>query len=203
MGAEGGSWGRWARWFEVLGPCAVRRPPPPHLAYSFSASHPPIFLLMWKISSAVPCPPFWPARLSWKLHPGWVGGREGCEQGRGDGDAGLCLSSCFCSCISSPHPCPKSSHHRCLGTRVSCQRSSSALSSLGSLSPSRVSLCPIALSTFSWISIPPAPTPASSGLATILSPARLGPHLLQSPREAWPGHAHLSTRQQELELHSS
>lgn len=118
-------------------------PPPCHLAFSFSASHPPVFLLMWKISSAVPRPPFWPARLSWKLHPAWVGGREGWEQGRGDGDAGLW--ALFVSLLlhfqspSLPHP----SHHQCLGTQVSCQCSSSAFSSLGSVSPSHVSLSPI------------------------------------------------------------
>ena len=41
-----------------------------------------------------------------------------------------------------PHP----SHHQCLGTQVSCQCSSSAFSSLGSVSPSRVSLSPITVS---------------------------------------------------------
>lgn len=183
--------------------CGPRPLPSCHLASSFSASHPPVFLLMWKISSAVPRPPFWPARLSWKLHPAWVGGREGWEQGRGDGDAGLW--ALFVSLLlhfqspSLPHP----SHHQCLGTQVSCQCSSSAFSSLGSVSPSRLSLSHHCLSTFSWLSIPPAPTPASSGLATILSPARPGPHLPQSPREAWPVHAHLPTRQQEQEVHSS
>lgn len=35
--------------------CVAPRPLPScHLASSFSASHPPVFLLMWKISSAVP-----------------------------------------------------------------------------------------------------------------------------------------------------
>lgn len=76
-------------------------------------------------------------------------------------DSGLCLSPCFCFCISSPHPCPTPSHHRCLGTRGSCQRSSSAFSSLGSLSPSRVSLTLIAVS-------PPSPGSPSLQLLLLL-----------------------------------
>lgn len=165
------------------GPEFVPPAGPPYPAHSFSASHPPPFLLMWKISSAVPCPPFWLARLSWKLHPTWGGDREGWEPRMGAGDAGLLLCLSPCSCVFPPlRPLPLR-----LGTRVPHQPPSFVFSSLGSLA--LISQVLASLHLFPDLQ-PSCFHPAASGLAAILPPTRPGPRLLPTPRSAgglaWP-----------------
>lgn len=181
-GVGGATWGQdenpgrqWARYFGVPGPCVA--PPPPPCIQPIPSLHHILFLLMWKISSAVPCPPFWPARLSWKLHPACVGvDRVGSKREEMvTGDSGLCLSPC--SCVSNPYPAaaprprPPPPPPRALAP-VFVSIPPPVFSSLGSVSISDLSHSHRCLSTFSRISIPPAAALASSGLAAILSPAR-------------------------------
>ena len=203
MGAEGGSWGRWARRFGVLGPCIV---PPPQSSLFF----------LCITSSCLPadvenflCSPLPPFSGQPGCHGNCILLGLGVERAGSRGeemvtlDSGLCLSPCFCFCISScilapPQP-PRGPWHPGFLSAFLL----SIFLPWFSVSTSCVSHTHRCLSTFSWISIPPAPTPARSGLATIPSTARPGPHLPQNLREAWPGHAHLPTRQQELESRSS
>lgn len=180
--------------------------PPPPCIQPIPSLHHILFLLMWKISSAVPCPPFWPARLSWKLHPACVGvDRVGSKREEMvTGDSGLCLSPC--SCVSNPYPAaaprprPPPPHpvpwHPCLSAFL-LQCFPPLV-----LSPSQISLTPIAVSppfpASPSLQLPPLPP--LGWLPFCLQP---GPHLPQGPREAWPGHDPLPTRLQELEFGSS
>lgn len=154
-------------------------------ASSFSESHPPPLLLMWKISSAVPSPPFLVGQVAMETASclGW--GLRGLGAGRdGNGDFGLSVPLLLRPKSPPSGPLPR--------TLAPCKLLSTFLSVFLHLS---LFLSLIFLPLHLCICLPGFPSsqpPPPSPLGWLPFCPRPGQALMSSPpkrpRKAWPGH---------------